>query len=228
VPQNLFLLTGFIALLRAAWRRRSQWAELLYLPAGWLVGVLALTVTDPHFTDTHLIPIIVMGYVMAGVGWGLLLEGSRKPAAATQAVLGLAVLAFLGLGLRTAQAAIDVRQGTAQGVSRAAVRSLLAKVFPGAGVTWAIAPTSLWLYVPPRGTPVLVDDRDDPGVIRTTLWNKVSVLVIDSNFLQYGWGSVARKGVAAGWLQPIGQVGKPSDPYFLAAYRVEHSGRGGA
>jgi hypothetical protein len=228
LPQLLFLLTGFVALVRAAWRRGSQRPELLWLPAGWLVGILTLTATDPHFTDTHLIPIIVLGYVMAGVGWALWLQGSPKPAAATQAVLALAVLAFLGLGLRTGQAAIDVHQGTRQGVSRPAVRRLLAKVFPGSGVTWAIAPTSLWLYVPQHGTPVLVDDRDDPGVVRTALWKRMSVLVIDSNFLQYGWGRIARQGVAAGWLRPIGQVGSPDDPYFLAAYRVEHGGRGGA
>lgn len=103
------------------------------------------------------------------------------------------------------------------------MRSLLAKVFPGSGVTWAVGPTSIWLYVPQRRTPVVVDDRDDPGVVRTALWNRVSVLVIDSNFLKYGWGSLTRQGIAAGWLKPIGQVGKPSDPYFLAAFRVEHA-----
>jgi hypothetical protein len=224
LPQLFFLLTGLFALLRAAWRRRAQLAERLWLPLGWLVGVLTLTVTDPHFTNTHLIPMIALGYVMAGVGWALLLEGSPQRVARPQAVLALAVLVFLGLGLRTAQASIDVYQGTHQGVSRAAVRSLLAKVFPGTGVTWAIGPTSIWLYVPPHGTPVVVDDRDDPGVIGTPLWKRVSVLVIDSNFLDYGWGSLTRRGVAAGWLQPIGHVGTPKDPYFLAAFRVVHAG----
>lgn len=224
LPQLLFLVSGFFALLRAAWRERPQLAQRLWLPVGWLVGILTLTVTDPHFTDTHLIPIIALGYVMAGVGWALWLQGSRPLVPRRQAVLALAVLAFLGLGLRTGQAAIDVRQGTQQGVSRAAVRRLLAKAFPGSGVTWAIAPTSAWLYVPQHGTPVLVDDRDDPGVVRTPLWKRVSVLVIDSNFLHYGWGSLARRGVAAGWLKPIGQVGTPKDPYFVAAYRVEHGG----
>ncbi|MGH8200234.1 MAG: hypothetical protein ACREVO_07695 [Steroidobacteraceae bacterium] len=224
LPQLLFLLSGLFALLRAAWRRRAQLAERLWLPLGWLVGVLTLTVTDPHFTNTHLIPMIALGYVMAGVGWALWLEGSPQRMARTQEVLALAVLAFLGLGLRTAQASIDVYQGTHQGVSRAAVRSLLAKVFPGTGVTWAVGPTSIWLYVPPHGTPVVVDDRDDPGVIGTPLWQRVSVLVIDSNFLDYGWGSLTRRGVAAGWLQPIGRVGTPKDPYFLAAFRVVHAG----
>jgi hypothetical protein len=227
LPQLFFLLTGLFALLRAGWARRTQMAERLWLPVGWLVGVLTLTVTDPHFTDTHLIPIIALGYVMAGVGWAMLLEGSWQSVPRTQGVLALtllAFLAFLGLGLRSAQAAIDVHHGPRQGVSQAAVRGFLAKIFPGSGVTWAVAPTSLWLYVPERGTPVLVDDRDDPGVIRTALWKRVSVLVIDSNFLEYGWGSLTRQGVAAGWLQPIGHVGTPKDPYFLAAFRVEHAG----
>lgn len=230
LPQAFFLLIGFVALLRAGSRRGTRMAERLWLPAGWLAGILTLTVTDPHFTDSHLIPIIALGYVMAGAGWGLLLEGSRQAAPRTQGMLALTLLsflAFLGLGLRTAQAAIDVHQGVRQGVSRESVRHLLAKVFPGSGVTWAVAPTSLWLYAPQRGTPVLVDDRDDPGVIRTALWKRVSVLVIDTNFLQYGWGKVARQGVAAGWLKPIGQVGTPRDPYFIAAYRVEHTGAGG-
>ncbi|HEY1890325.1 MAG TPA: hypothetical protein VGG63_07960 [Steroidobacteraceae bacterium] len=224
LPQLCFLLTGFLALLRAVWQRKSQRAERLWLPAGWLVGIVVLTATDPHFTNTHLIPIIALGYVMAGVGWALLLEGTRQPVARTQGMLALAVLCFMGLGLRTAQASIDAYQGPRQGVSPAAVRSLLAKVFPGSGVSWAVGPTSIWLYVPPHGTPVVVDDRDDPGVVRTALWKRVSVLVIDSNFLDYGWGSLTRQGVAAGWLRPIGQVGTPKDPYYLAAFRVEHTG----
>lgn len=224
LPQLLFLLSGLFLLLRAAWERRAEWAERLWLPVGWLVGILTLTVTDPHFVATHLIPLIALGYVMAGVGWALLLDGARQPVVRTQAVLALAVLAFLGLGLRTAQAAFDVHQGISQGVSRTAVRSLLAKVFPGSGVTWAVAPTSLWLYVPQRGRPVLVDDRDDPGVIRTPLWKRVSVLLVDSNFLEYGWGKIVRQGLAAGWLQPIGHVGTPADKYCLEAFRVEHPG----
>jgi hypothetical protein len=224
LPQLLFLLTGLFLLLRAAWERRSQWAERLWLPLGWLVGVLTLTATDPHFVPTHLIPLIALGYVMAGVGWALLLDGARQPVVRTQAMLALAVLAFLGLGLRTAQAAFDVHQGISQGVSRTAVRSLLAKVFPGSGVTWAIGPTSLWLYAPQRGRTVLVDDRDDPGVIGTPLWKRVSVLVVDSNFFEYGWGKIVREGVAAGWLKPIGHVGTPADKYCLEAFRVEHPG----
>jgi hypothetical protein len=230
LPQLLFLLTGSFCLLRAAWRRRSQWAEQLWLPAGWVVGILALTLLDPHFTDTHLIPLVALGYVMAGVGWALQLEVSRQSVGGldwrriprTQGMLALAVLAFLGLGLRTGQAALDVHQGIQQGVSRAAVRSLLAKVFPGTGVTWAVGPTSLWLYAPQSGRPVLIDDRDDPGIVRTALWKRVSVLVIDTDFLRWGWGKVAREGQSAGWLVPIGHVGVPRDKYFIAAFRVEH------
>ncbi len=222
LPQLLFLLIGVSCLLRAAWRRRSEMAERLWLPAGWIVGILTLTVTDPHFTDTHAIALIAMGYVMAGVGWALLLEGSRQLRPRTEGMLALALLAFLGLGLRTAQAALDVRQGIDQGVSRPAVRSLLATVFPGSGVTWAVAPTSLWLYAPQRGRTVLIDERDDPGIVKTALWRRVSVLVIDSNFLEWGWGGVARQGVAEGWLQPIGHVGTPRDKYCLEAFRVVH------
>jgi hypothetical protein len=221
LPQLLFLLVGLFTLLRAAWRRRSGMAERLWLPAGWLVGILTLTVTDPHFTDTHMIALIAMGYVMAGVGWGLLLEGSRLTPR-TQGVLALAVLAFMGLGLRTAQAALDVRQGIDQGVSRAAVRSLLTRVFPGSGVTWAVAPTSIWIYAPQQGRTVLMDVRDDPGIVKTALWQRVSILLIDSNFLQWGWGRIAREGVAEGWLRPIGHVGTPRDKYCLEAFRVVH------
>ena len=192
LPQLLFLLTGLFALLRAAWQRRSQiaqTAERLWLAVGWLVGVLTLTITDPHFTATHLIPLIALGYVMAGVGWALLLQGSRQavpladpvprpqPVLQRQGLLPLAVLALLALLLRAGQASFDVYQGIHQGVSRASVRSLLANVFPGTGVTWAVAPTSLWLYVPHGGRPVLVDDRSDPGVVGTALWQRVSVLV---------------------------------------------------
>ncbi|HEV7138065.1 MAG TPA: glycosyltransferase family 39 protein [Steroidobacteraceae bacterium] len=233
LPQLLFLLAGLFALLRAAWQRRTQLAERLWLPAGWMVGVLILTATDPHFVPTHLIPLIAMGYVMAGVGWALLLAGDRvhvhlpscvhMHVPAKQGMLALAALAVLALGLRTAQAAFDVRQGIDQGVSRAAVRSLLAKAFPGTGVTWAVGPTSIWLYVPQRGTPVIIDDRADPGVVKSALWNRVSVLVIDSDFLRWGWGRIAREGVAAGWLKPIGHVGNPADKYCLEAFRVEHA-----
>lgn len=222
LPQLLFLLSGLFALLRAAWRRRAELAERLWLPVGWLAGIVLLTVTDPHFVDTHLIPLIAMGYVMAGVGWALLLEG--RPALRPQGVLALAVLAVLGLGLRTAQASFDVYQGIHQGVSQSSVRGLMAKVFPGSGLTWAVGPTSLWLYVPQSGRTVIVDDRADPNIVRTPLWQRMSVLVIDSDFLKWGWGSIARQGVAAGWLRPIGQVGEPADKYFLAAYRVEHGG----
>jgi hypothetical protein len=224
LPQLCFLLTGFFCLLRAAWRRRSQWAERLWLPAGWVVGILLLTVTDPHFVPTHLIPLITLGYVMAGVGWALWLGEERQAAPRRQAVLALAVLALLGLGLRAAQASVDVYQGVHQGVSRSSVRRLLAKVFPGTGVTWAVAPTSIWLYVPQRGTPVLMDDRDDPGIVNTALWNRVSILVIDSNFLDWGWGPVVRRGVAQGWLREIGQVGRPGDKYCVEAFRVVHAG----
>lgn len=56
----------------------------------------------------------------------------------------------------------------------------------------------------------------------------MSVLVIDSDFLKWGWGGIARNGVAAGWLQPIGRVGKPGDPYCLEAFRIEHARAGGA
>lgn len=228
LPQLLFLLTGLFALLRAAWRRRGpELAERLWLPAGWLAGIAVLTVTDPHFVDTHLIPLVAMGYVMAGVGWALLLDG-RHPMLRTQGVLALAVLAFLGLGLRSAQASFDVRQGIHDGASRAAVRSLLAKAFPGTGVTWAVGPTSIWLYAPQRGRTVIVDERSDPGIVRTALWGRMSVLVIDSDFLKWGWGGIARNGVAAGWLQPIGRVGKPGDPYCLEAFRIEHARAGGA
>jgi len=229
LPQLLFLLTGLSALLRAGWQRRSQTAERLWLPAGWLAGIAVLTVTDPHFVSTHLIPLVAMGYVMAGVGWALLLDDGQ-PMVATQGVVALAVLAFLCLGLRTAQAAVDVDQGIHQGVSRAAVRRLVAKVFPGTGVTWAVGPTSIWMYVPQGGRTVIVDDRSDPGIVRTALWRRMSVLVIDSDFLQWGWGKIARQGVAAGWLQPIGRVGRPGDKYWLEAFRVEHAsapGNGG-
>jgi hypothetical protein len=226
LPQLLFLLTGMLALLRAAWRRRSQMAEWLCLPAGWLAGIAVLTVTDPHFVPTHLIPLIAMGYVMAGVGWALLLD-EHQPAIATQGVVALAVLAFLCLGLRTAQAAVDVEQGIHQGVSRDAVHRLVTNAFPGTagtGVTWAVGPTSIWMYVPESSRTVIVDDRSDPGVVRSALWRRMSVLVIDSDFLQFGWGKVARQGVAAGWLQPIGRVGKPGDKYWLEAFRVRHVG----
>ncbi len=156
LPQLLFLLTGLSALLRAAWRRRSEMAAWLLLPAGWLAGIVILTATDPHFVPTHLIPLVAMGYVMAGVGWALLLD-RRRPVLRTQGVLALAVLAFMCLGLRTAQAAVDVDQGIHQGVSRAAVSRLLTKVFPGTGVTWAVGPTSIWIYVPQSGRTVIVD-----------------------------------------------------------------------
>jgi hypothetical protein len=226
LPQLLFLLTGLFCLLRAAWRDRSGLAQRLWLPLGWLAGILTLTVSDPHFTSTHLIPLVAMGYVMAGVGWALLLAGSPQRQYQTRGMPALAVLAFLGFGLRAAQASHDVYQGIHQGVSRAAVRSLLAKAFPGSGVTWAVGPTSIWLYAPQSGTPVIVDERSDPGIVKTALWKRVSVLVIDSDFLNYGWGRVAREGVAAGWLTPIGQVGKPGDKYCLEAFRVEHAAPG--
>jgi hypothetical protein len=225
LPQLLFLLTGLLLLVRAAWRRETGRAELLWLPAGWIAGIIALAAIDPHLTPTHLIPLIVLGYVMAGVGWARWLEADDgAPAGRARGLLALAVLAFLVFGLRTAQASFDAYQGAHQGVTPAAVRGLLARVFPGTGVTWAFAPTSLWLYVPHGGRPVLIDERNDPGIIHKPLWNRVSVLVIDTNFLLYGWGRIAREGVAAGWLKPIGQVGKPGDTYFLAAFHVEHPG----
>lgn len=223
LPQLVFLLAGLFALLRAAWRRGPQMAERLWLPAGWLAGALTLTVTDPHFVSTHLIPLVALGYVTAGIGWALLLAG-HEAVPRRQWVLALAVLAFLGLGLRAGQASFDVYQGIHQGVSRSAVRSLLAKVFPGKGVTWAVGPTSIWLYVPDGGTPVIVDERSDPGIVNTALWQRMSVLVIDSDFLKWGWGRVAREGLAAGWLKPIGHVGTPADKYCLEAFRVEHPG----
>lgn len=228
LPQLIFLLTGLVLVLRAAWRSAAERAERLWLPVGWIVGILTLTATDPHFTPTHLIPLIALGYVMAGVGWAPLLEGSgpQRAAVRSRAVAGLAVLAFLGFGLRTAQASYDAYQGIHTGVSAAAVRRLMAKAFPGTGVTWAVGPTSIWLYVPRGGRPVIMDKRSDPGVVKTALWNRVSVLVVDSDFLRYGWGKIARQGVAAGWLQPIGQVGRPGDKYSLEAFRVEHAGGG--
>jgi hypothetical protein len=204
VPQLLFLLTGLIALLRAAWRLRSEMAAWLLLPAGWLAGIVVLT----------------------GVGWSLLLD-RRLPVVRTQGVLALAVLAFLCLGLRTAQAAVDIDQGIHQGVSRAAVSRMLTKVFPGTGVTWAVGPTSIWMYVPQSGRTVIVDQRSDPGIVRTALWRRISILVIDTDFLKWGWGGIARQGVAAGWLRPIGQVGKPGDKYWLEAFSVEHTGAPG-
>ena len=222
-PQFLFLLTGLAVLARAAWRRRSEVAERLWLPAGWVAGIVVLTVTDPHFVSAHLIPLVALGYVMAGVGWALLLD-DRQPVMATQGVLALAVLAFLCLGLRTAQASVDIDEGIHQGVSRTAVQSLVTRAFPGTGVTWAVGPTSIWMYVPGSGRTVIVDDRADPNVIRTALWRRMSVLVIDTDFLQWGWGKIARQGVAAGWLRPIGQVGKPGDKYWLEAFRIEHAG----
>lgn len=222
LPQLVFLFTGFFVLLRAAWRRRSEWARWLWLPSGWIAGVLLLTVTDPHFTSTHLISLIALGYVMAGLGWARLLDEARQPVRRRHAVLALAALAFLGFGLRAAQASYDVSQGIHQGVSRASVRRLLAKAFPGTGVTWAVGPTSIWLYVPPGGRPVIVDDRSDPGIIRSALWKRMSVLVLDTDFLHYGWGKIAREGVAAGWLKPIGEVGQPRDRYWLEAFRIEH------
>ena len=227
LPQLLFLLSGLFALLHSAWRRKAQLAERLWLPAGWIAGIVVLTVTDPHFVATHLIALVAMGYVMAGVGWALFLDG-RRPVLRTQGVVALAVLAFFCLGLRTGQAAFDVRQGIRQGVSQASVRRLLAKTFPGTGVTWAVGPTSIWLYAPQGGRTVIVDDRSDPGIIRTALWRRMSVLVIDSDFLQWGWGRIAREGVAAGWLRPIGEVGRPQDKYWLETFRIEHAGAGGA
>jgi hypothetical protein len=78
------------------------------------------------------------------------------------------------------------------------------------------------MYVPQSGRTVIVDQRSDPGVVNTALWQRVSVLVIDTDFVQWGWGRIARQGVAAGWLKPIGQVGKPGDKYWLEAFQVEH------
>ena len=226
LAQLVFLSTGLLCLLPVAWQRASGMAQRLWLPVGWLAGILTLTVTDPHFTPTHLIPLIALGYVMAGTGWGLLLEASPRSLPPAAGMRALAVLALLAFGLRTAQAAIDLDRGAHQGVSRAAVRRLLARTFPGTGVTWAVGPTSIWLYVPGSGRPVIVDERDDPAVIRSALWNRMKVLVIDSNFLEYGWGGIARQGVAVGWLIPIGHVGVPGgDTYCLETFRVVHDGR---
>jgi hypothetical protein len=225
VPQLLFLLTGLSLMLRAAYRRPpAEWAERLWLPVGWVVGIVTLAVADPHLTPTHLIPLIALGYVMAGVGWAPWLAAPGPASRPVAALPALAALSLLAFALRTAQAAFDVQRGLHEGVSRAAVRSLLAKAFPGSGVTWAVGPTSIWLYLPQGGRPVILDERSDPAFPQAALWSRVSVLVIDSNFLTYGWGRVARKGVAAGWLKPIGRVGKPGDTYCLEAFRVEHRG----
>jgi hypothetical protein len=102
------------------------------------------------------------------------------------------------------------------------VRALLARAFPATGVTWTVGPTSIWLYAPHGATSVLLDERSDPGIVRSQLWKRVSVLVVDSDFLHYGWENVVRQGVAERWLTPIGEVGRPGGIYFLEAFRVEH------
>lgn len=222
LAQLLFLAGGVLAIVRGAWRGVLTSREQVYLPLGWLAGVLALTVTDPHFTPTHMIPLISLGYVTAGVGWAMLLEETHSFPARSRGMLALCALAFLALGIKTAEAAGDIYRGSRQHIGPSEVRGLLARAIPAAGVTWAVGPTSIWLYAPQTGEPVILDERSDPGIIDSGLWQRVSVLIIDSDFLHYGWGRVAREGVARGWLRPIGRVGRPDGIYFMEAFEVEH------
>lgn len=222
LAQLLFLAGGALAILRGAWRRALTSREQVYLPIGWLAGMLTLTLTDPHFTPTHMIPLISLGYVMAGVGWAMLLGEARPWPARSQGTVALCALAFLAVGIKSAEAAGDVYRGSHQHIGAAEVRGLLERAIPAEGVTWAVGPTSIWLYAPQTGEPVILDERSDPGIIDTGLWQRVSVLIIDSDFLHYGWRRVAREGVAQGWLRPIGRVGRPDGIYFLEAFKVEH------
>jgi hypothetical protein len=221
LAQLLFLAGGLLLLLGRAWRRRLT-SEQLCLPAGWIVGVLVLTFTDPHFTPTHLIPLIALGYVMAGVGWAMPLARPAAAPAHGRAMVALCVLSALAFGLKSAEAVSEIYRGTHQHVGGSEVRALLAKAFPKTGVTWAVGPTSIWLYAPRGGTPVILDERSDPGIVRTQLWKRVGVLVVDSDFLHYGWRDIIKEGVAQRWLRPIGEVGKPDGIYFMEAFRVEH------
>jgi len=228
----LFLAGGLLLLLWRAWQRRLTSKEQLCLAVGWVVGVLVLTFTDPHFTPTHMIPLIALGYVMAGVGWAMPLCEPDAPRAAARAharaMMALCVLAALAFALKAAEAASEIYRGTRQHVGGAEVRALLAKAFPATGVTWTVGPTSIWLYAPHGGTPVILDERSDPGIVHSQLWKRVGVLVVDSDFLHYGWENVVRQGVAQRWLTPIGEVGKPGGIYFLEAFRVGHPAAAGA
>lgn len=226
LAQLFFLAGGLLLLLRGAWQRRLTSKEQLCLAVGWIVGVLVLTLTDPHFTPTHMIPLIALGYVMAGVGWAMPLAEPSSSRAGGRAMVALCVLSALAFGLKAAEAGSEIYRGTHQHVGGAEVRALLARAFPATGVTWAVGPTSIWLYAPQGGTPVILDERSHPGIVHAPVWNRVGVLVVDSDFLHYGWGDVVREGVAERWLTPIGTVGKPGGIYFLEAFRVEHPGAG--
>jgi hypothetical protein len=221
--QVLFLVTGIYGVILRGNPATGDKILRTMLLAGWLVGVIAITCLDSHSTPSHLISLVALGYVIAGIGWARLLDdvGRAERSRAVAALVSIGVMIFV---LKSVQAIYVISNGVTQDVSGEAVRALAKHVLPTSGDPWVIGPTSIWLYAPADARCIVVDKREDPSVIQTKLWKHVAVLIIDSDFLKYGWGSVAQDGVTKGWLYPIGRVGHPSNSiYYMEAFRVVHT-----
>lgn len=221
--QFLFLCSGLIVL--ATKTRQSAPSQTIkrMLLLGWIVGMLSLTLLDSHFTFAHLIPLVCLGYALAGIGWAGVFQVAREDGG-LRWVPTLFAIVVITLGLKVAQAANVLNKGMHEGVSRQAVRALLEQALPAQGVTWVIAPTSVWLYAPSGGTPVLIDRREDTSALKSAIGKRVSVLIVDSDFLEFGWADVVKAGLDDGTLTPIGRVGAPdSGIYYIEAFAVHPS-----
>lgn len=224
LAQLFFLAIGCYGVVSSGVSSAGDRVSRTMLLAGWCVGIITISCLDPHTTESHLIPLVSLGYVVAGIGWARVLDYPRA-AARSKAVAAMVAIAAMVFGLKSAQAVRDVRKGLTQDVSGESVRALVERTLPTSAEAWVVGPASVWLYSPANARCVVIDRRDDPAVVNTELWRHVGVLIIDSDFLNYGWASVAQDGVAKGWLRPIGRVGRPNDGaiYYMEAFRVVHT-----
>lgn len=223
IAQFAFLITGLAGLVAPGDGNPKRGFHLNLL-AGWIAGVALISLLDPHFTSTHMIPLVSLGYAYAGIGWGRWLERGFASMRGAPQIL-LAALCCLGMIVKSAEAVHLVHKGAANGVTHAEITELLSRALPPTpGTLWAFAPTSIWLYLPSGGTTVLVDQRGKRNYLDSEAWPRISVLIVDSDFLGYGWRKTIDDGIACGNLHPIGRVGDADVDaiYYLEAFQVLH------
>lgn len=224
---HLIVLASGLAI--GSWAILNETKKEYRLIASTIIGFFAaaatITVLDPHFTSSHLVPVVCLGYVAAAPGLGHALCNNRKMS-----------FGWIIIGVILAMVALKVVHGgkilinsIRDGVSNNAVEQLMKKTSQvllqkGYPQNLVIAPTSLWLYMPHTTSIVLQDTRSKPITASSPLWKGVSGLIVDNDYLSYGWDKTVNDLLECGAAEKIGEVGKRSGGYYLISLQLNIPG----
>jgi hypothetical protein len=212
--------------LALTWRGRSTaqagsaGIESVAIVAAFAAALLTSTILNPHIAPGQLLSLVCIGYVAAAPGVAAVL--ARRDA---RLVGAMVVSMILGIAaLRAAHATNTYIGHREAGISIASVEALMRDTVTAASDQMAIAPTTVWPYIPGDASVVLMDERSRPWPATSSKWHGVSLLVIDREYLDNGWGSVVADLEACGAVEDVGAVGHADRGYYLRSMRLVKAG----